>query len=61
VHCEKCTSQDKVAEPLNSHYRQITVSKSICYSAPLLYITLLKHATSSFSAFYSLYLRQNYT
>jgi len=26
------------------NYRQFTVSKSICYSAPLLYITLLKHA-----------------
>jgi len=36
-----------LAEPLNSRYRQFTVSKRICYSAPLLYITLLKHATSS--------------
>jgi len=44
VHCEKCTSQEELAEPLNSHYRQLTLSKSICYSAALPYITLFKHA-----------------
>jgi len=37
-------SQDELAEPLNSHYRQFTAFKRICYSAALLYITLLKYA-----------------
>jgi len=41
---QKCTSQDELAELLNSYYRQITVSKGICYSAALLYITLFEHA-----------------
>jgi len=44
VHCEIRTSQEELAEPLNSHYRQFTVCKGICYSAALLYITLFKPA-----------------